>query len=67
MAKKAAAIKPSEPNARWHVLTCIVPVPVKDQVLHEAEHQGLSINQVVQNALYSRYGLPETPGTEIED
>ena len=65
MAKKNKSPQPAY-NDRWHILTCIVPVPVKDQVLREAEQQGLSVNQVVQNALCARYGQPETPGIADE-
>lgn len=65
---KPAPIMPQQrtDEAKWQMLNCIVPAEVKRTVMQEAEKQGLSINQVVQNALYSRYGLPETIGTNAE-
>ena len=61
-------IKPIVPtdNSKWQELNCIVPALVKQLVLYEAKHHGLSVNQVVQNALYAKYDMPETPGTEDE-
>ena len=59
-------IKPIVPTdkSKWQELNCIVPALVKQLVLYEAKHHGLSVNQVVQNALYAKYDMPETPGTE---
>ena len=61
-------IKPIVPTdkSKWQELNCIVPALVKQLVLYEAQHHGLSVNQVVQNALYAKYDMPETPGTEGE-
>ena len=61
-------IKPIVPTdkSKWQELNCIVPALVKQLVLYEAKHHGLSVNQVVQNALYAKYDMPETPGTEGE-
>ena len=61
-------IKPIVPTdkSKWQELNCIVPALVKQLVLYEAKHHGLSVNQVVQNALYAKYDMPETPGTEDE-
>ena len=65
---KAAPIMPTVPTeeSKWRSLNCIVPAEVKQLVLQEAEKHDLSVNRVVQNALYARYGMPETPGTEDE-
>ena len=62
-------IKPIVPTdkSKWQELNCIVPALVKQLVLYEAKHHGLSVNQVVQNALYAKYDMPETPGTEGVD
>ena len=54
-------------KSKWQELNCIVPALVKQLVLYEAKHHGLSVNQVVQNALYAKYDMPETPGTEGVD
>ena len=61
-------IKPIVPTdkSKWQELNCIVPALVKQLVLYEAQHHGLSVNQVVQNALYAKYGMPEIPGTNTE-
>ena len=53
-------------ESKWQELNCIVPALVKQLVLYEAKHHGLSVNQVVQNALYAKYDMPETPGTNTE-
>ena len=65
---KADPIKPVVPTEepKWQALNCIVPALVKQLVLYEAQHHGLSVNQVVQNALYAKYGMPEIPGTNTE-
>lgn len=65
---KADPIKPVVPTeeSKWQALNCIVPALVKQLVLYEAQHHGLSVNQVVQNALYAKYGMPEIPGTNTE-
>ena len=44
-------IKPIVPTdkSKWQELNCIVPALVKQLVLYEAQHHGLSVNQVVQN------------------
>ena len=65
---KADPIMPVVPTeeSKWQELNCIVPALVKQLVLHEAQHHGLSVNQVVQNALYAKYGMPEIPGTNTE-
>ena len=62
-------IKPIVPTdkSKWQELNCIVPALVKQLVQYEAKHHGLSVNQVVQNALYAKYDMPETPGTEGVD
>lgn len=62
-------IKPIVPTdkSKWQELNCIVPALVKQLVLYEAKHHGLSVNQVVQNALYAKYDMPEIPGTESVD
>ena len=62
-------IKPIVPTdkSKWQELNCIVPALVKQLVLYEAKHHGLTVNQVVQNALYAKYDMPETPGTEGVD
>lgn len=39
----------------WCTMSCVVPVEVKDLLLREAEDRGLSISQVVQQALYAHY------------
>lgn len=66
---KADPVMPVVPSeeSKWQELNCIVPALVKQLVLYEAKHHGLSVNQVVQNALYAKYDMPETPGTEDED
>lgn len=58
---KTASIKPVVPTeeSKWQELNCIVPAAVKQLVLREAEQHGLSVNQVVQNALYAKYGMPD--------
>ena len=65
---KAAPIMPTVPTeeSKWQSLNCIVLAEVKQLGLQEAEQHDLSVNRVVQNALYARYGMPETPGTEDE-
>ena len=65
---KADPIMPVVPTeeSKWQAPYFIVPALVKQLVLHEAQHHGLSVNQVVQNALYAKYDMPETPGTEGE-
>ena len=65
---KAEAVMPVVPTeeSKWQELNCIVPALVKQLVLYEAQHHGLSVNQVVQNALYAKYGMPEIPGTNTE-
>ena len=62
-------IKPIVPTdkSKWQELNWIVPALVKQLVLYEAKHHGLSVNQVVQNALYAKNDMPETPGTEGGD
>lgn len=58
MAKKATP--PKKPDElllpfRWCILSCVIPIEVKEFVHREAEEQGRSVSQVVQKALFDHY------------